>query len=97
MKQVDDDIPVIQDNPAPLPAALASPERYAETGHEFIHGIRQSGYLVVCAAGGNDHMVAKHGKMRNVQCGDILGLPVIEKLGETKNGFLILHGFSSLK
>ena len=95
MENVDNDMPVIEDRPASLIPALAPPKTKALTGHELINTVRKGGYLVVCPAGRDDHMVTQNGQVGDVQDNNVLGLPAVKKLGETKYGFLILHSFSS--
>ena len=95
VEEMDDDLAVIQDDPAAFAATLTPAEIQAFLCHHLIHSIRKGRDLGVAAAGSDNHSIAQDGEVGHVQDCDILGFAVIEETSETKYGFLILHDLSS--
>lgn len=95
MEEVNDQVTVIQNDPAPLPATFAAAENLSLFRHHFIHGIGQGRDLIGVAAGSNNHIVAKDREMGDIEHNDVPGFPVVEQLSQTEREFLILHLSSS--
>ena len=91
MEEVHHDVTVVQDDPAAVIAALGAADGNAQLGHAVVHVVSQGLDLVGVAAGGDDHVVTDDGQLPHVQGEDVVGLVLVQGLGNVLSDGDISH------